>query len=121
MHVRRLAAVSWCAVALAAPQPAQALVPHQVVSVASTYVVSEITIYEGDTLTLTNLDPNLVHDLVSLNFSGSNRLFRSDNVDPGKQGQVHGVESLAANAYPFLCSLHFEMRGNLYVEPRPVG
>ncbi len=109
--------------ALAAP-PADALpapVPHQVVTVAATFVSPEITIFQGDTLTLTNLDAALPHDLVSRNFKPGTgtRLFGSDPADPGTQAEVRRVSSLAPGVYPFLCSLHESMIGNLRVQPAP--
>lgn len=118
MLARRLAAVSWCAAALVAPHaPAHALVPQQVVTIASAYAPSEVTILAGDTLTLTNLDPQLEHDLVSEDTVAGVRVFRTNGAIPfGGQAAVAGVEKLPPSVYPFFCSLHEYMRGNLTVQ-----
>ena len=126
MLVRKLAAVSWCVAALAVPQaPAHALVPHVAFSAAvggsGLYVVSEITIHQGDTLTLLNLDPQQQHDLVSEDWHNGSRRFESDAVPVGTPAEVRGVSVLPPSSYPFLCRLHPEMIGNLHVQPAPVG
>jgi plastocyanin len=122
MLVRTLAAVSVAALAL--PQaPAHALAPRVAFSAGGggtvLYVVSEITIYQGDTLTLVNLDPQQAHDIVSEDFLNGTRVFRSEAVPAGTPSDVKGVSTLPPSSYPFLCSLHPEMRGNLHVEPAP--
>lgn len=124
MLVRRLAAVSWCVAALAVPQaPALALAPHVAVSGAAggtmLYVVSEITIVQGDTLTLVNVDPQQQHDLASEDWENGARKFESAAVGVGTPAEVRGVSTLAPSSYPFLCRLHPEMRGNLHVQPVP--
>ena len=117
----RCGAVAACLMATVAT-PARALplaVSRQVVTVGSTYVVSEITIYQGDTLTLTNLDP-ITHDLVSRNLGpGGARVFSSGPAGTGESVGVSGVSSLRPGTYPFFCSLHERMFGNLYVEAAP--
>lgn len=122
MIARRFAVLALCA--LAAPAtPARALpapVPHQVVTVASAFVSPEITIFQGDTLTLTNLDAQLAHDLVSRNFTPSGtRVFGSAPADPATQQNVARVSSLRPGVYPFYCSLHESMIGNLRVQTAP--
>ena len=116
MRARRLIAVSWCAVALAVPRPAHALAPQQVLVTANGYVLSEIVILQGDTLSLTNVDPNQPHDLVSRNRPGGVYAFRADVIDFGKQTDVVGTSVLTPNVYPFYCSVHEWMIGNLTVE-----
>jgi plastocyanin len=100
--------------------PARALpVPRQVVTAGSVFVVPEITIYQGDTLTLTNLDPVLTHDLVSRNLAGGVRIFASSPAAAGERVDVARVSSLAPGVYPFYCSLHESMIGNLRVNLAP--
>lgn len=118
----RAGALALCA--LTAPAtPARALpapVPHQVVAIESGYVLPEITVFQGDTLTLTNLDPRQAHDLVSLNFGPEGvRVFGSAPAAPGERVEVAGVASLRPSVYPFYCSLHASMIGNLRVDPPP--
>jgi plastocyanin len=122
MNARRLALLAICA--LAAPAtPARALpapVPHQVVTVGSVYVLPEITVFRGDSLTLTNLDA-FSHDLVSRNYKPGTgvRLFASSPATTGQQVDVARVATLAPGVYPFLCSLHEGMIGNLRVQTAP--
>ncbi|HEX8003699.1 MAG TPA: hypothetical protein VF519_13495 [Mycobacteriales bacterium] len=114
-------AIALCALAVPAA-PARALpapVPHQVVTVAARFVVSEVTVFRGDTLTLTNADPTLSHDLVSRNFAGGLRIFGSPPAGPGERVEVARVATLAPGVYPFYCSLHESMIGNLRVQTAP--
>lgn len=92
--------------------------PRQVVTVANVYVLPEISVYVGDTLTLTNLDVR-AHDLVSRNVSGGVRVFASAPTDPRGRSDVAGVSSLPAGVYPFSCSIHESMLGNLRVDAAP--
>lgn len=121
MKVCRLPVLAACALAVPAA-PASALpvpVPHQVVAVGTGFVLPEIRVFQGDTLTLTNLDPQQAHDLVSRNLAGGVRVFASGPADPGTQAEVVGVSSLRPDVYPFFCSLHESMTGNLRVERAP--
>lgn len=109
------AVATFAAPARALPAP----VPHQVVTVAATFVSPEIRILQGDTLTLTNADATLAHDLVSRSVVGGSRLFGSDPAAFGERVEVRRVSSLRPGVYPFICSLHETMMGNLRVEPAP--
>lgn len=112
--LRRLAAVA--AVSFLVPTaPAHALVPQQALAYSGGYVLSEITIFAGDTLTLTNLDAQQAHDIVSLDWLNGSRRFRSDAAAVGQSVPVVGVETLPPSTYPFLCSIHEWMVGNLTV------
>jgi len=117
MPVHRLAAVSWCVLALAAPfaSPAHAVAPQVAVAAGSQFVPPEIYVVEGGTLTFANLDPQIEHNLVSMDGSG----FGSAIVPFGKTAEVTGVSSLVVSVYPFWCVLHENMRGNLHIEPAP--
>jgi plastocyanin len=118
MPAPRFLAVSWVAASLTIPAAphAQALVPHHVVSYSSGYLPSEVTIVAGDSLSLVNADAFQSHDLVSLDRGpGGVYLFRSDVIGPAERAAVAGVESLAPSVYPFYCSVHEFMTGNLTV------
>ena len=118
----RRVALALCALALpAAPARAAAVpVPHQAVAVANGYVLAEVVIVQGGTLTLTNADPTLLsHDLVSRAFGGGVRLFGSPPAAAGERVEVARVATLAPGVYPFLCSLHESMIGNLRVQTAP--
>ena len=118
-----LAAVSWLTAALPAGAVAPVPVPHAVAAISSGYVVSEVYLVEGGTLTLVNADATLDHDLVSEDFvpgTGQRRFRTSGPVAPGGTAAVVGVETLeAGDTRPFLCSLHEFMRGNVYVVAAP--
>lgn len=118
MPALRLAAVSWCALALAAPlaSPAHAVAPEVTFAAGGTFVPTEVTIVQGGTLTFANLDPQLQHDFISYD---NPNLFRSDIVSAGGVSEVRGVSSLAPSTYPFTCSVHDYMLGNLTVVPLP--
>jgi len=103
-----------CAVSALAPAPAAAVVPWQVVVTANTFVPGDITIVEGDSLTLTNADL-ATHDITALDTGPTGPLFRSAVVGPGKQSAVFGVSDLPPSTYPFYCSLHEFMTGTLTV------
>lgn len=111
----RLLAVAVTALAAALPAPAHAAVPWAVTANSAGYVVSEVYVQPGDTLTLVNLDPTLSHDLVSLNVRNGVPRFRSTVLAPGGVGEVAHVSELEPNVYPFYCQLHEYMQGNLHV------
>lgn len=118
MHTRTPVAVLALGALFAPATPAHA-VPHQVVAVGTGFVLPEIRIFQGDTLTLTNLDPQQAHDLVSRNLVGGVRVFASGPAAAGERVDVAGVASLRPDVYPFYCSLHESMTGNLRVEAAP--
>lgn len=116
MSVRTGLVATALAVATAAlPAPAHALAPSQVVSWANGYIVSEVTVVAGGTLTLTNADPNAWHDLRALDTVAGVPLFGSDILGPAQRGDVAGISSLPASVYPFYCSVHDFMTGNVTV------
>lgn len=116
--MRRLPA-SLAAVALAVlpALPARAEPKVMVIgAVAETYVPFQLTINEGDTLVLVNLE-NSPHDVVSVDWADGLPLFQSDIVGLGGTSEVRRVNTLLASAYPFYCSVHDTMTGLLFVEP----
>ena len=119
MQAPRLAAVSWCALALTAPfaTPAHALAPQVATAVfGGQFAPSEIKVVQGGTLTFVNLDPQLQHDLIS---KDNPDLFRSDIVSFGGVSEVRGVSSLPVSTWPFTCSVHDYMAGNLEIVAAP--
>ena len=105
-------AVSWLAVA----GPADAVAPQYVVAHGNGYAPSEVVVVQGGTLTLTSADPAQSHDLVSLDRKpGGGYLFRSVPIAAGQYANVAGVSSLAPSVYPFYCSIHEWMVGNVTV------
>jgi plastocyanin len=118
----RAALLAFCAAAtaLAPNAPAHAVgAPLVVVAHSPSYAPADFTIVEGSTLTLVNGD-TLDHDLRSLDTSGGHPLFRSAIIPTGGTAPVNGVAALTGpNVYPFYCSLHEDMKGNITVTPAP--
>jgi plastocyanin len=114
----RLAAVSFCAVALAAPlgaQPANAaLIPwHNVTLTSGQFTPSEIVVTQGDSLFLVNADATgQDHNIVS---SDPGTPFFSANIPLAGRGEVSGVPNLGPSTYPFFCTIHESMVGNITV------
>jgi plastocyanin len=79
------------------------------------FTSSVTTIDQGEKVTLTNYDVS-GHDVVSQKTGDDGKsLFRSELVGPGQSGPVVGTEYLTTGTYPFFCSIHPGMRGNLAV------
>jgi plastocyanin len=111
-----------CAVAPTAP--AHALVPQQIVAYTSStdgYKPGDIIIFEGDTLTFTNLDHLASHDIVAVDYEAGHPVFRSAIIAFGASTPVNGVSALPPSTYPFQCSVHDLMRGNIEVRARPAS
>ncbi len=114
----RLAAVSFCAAVVAAPLTAQpanaALIPwHNVTLTSGQFTPSEIVVTQGDSLFLVNADATgQDHNIVS---SDPGTPFASANISLGGRGEVYGVPNLAPSTYPFFCTIHESMVGNITV------
>jgi plastocyanin len=114
-RLSRLAVPLLSALPLVLPAaPARAAVQQQAVTFRNTFFPSEITILAGDTLQLTNVDLER-HDITALDTNGTDPLFESATIGPGQQALVQRVETLAPSVYPFYCSVHEQMVGNLTV------
>lgn len=111
-----LLAVSFLSVGV----PADAVAPQVGLAVASAFVPSELTIVEGGTLTFVNADAMLPHDITSLDRVNGIPKFRSATIGLG-QSPVDGVSVLPASIYPFVCSVHEYMVGNLTVLAPPAA
>ena len=80
----------------------------------------ELTITQGSSLTLVNIDPiGGEHSLTADDFSGDDPLFDSDLIDNPGQTPVVGVEKLPPGNYGFHCQIHWyvPMQGMLHVIP----
>ena len=106
-----LAAVSF----LAVPAPAGAVAPQVVAVTASGYAPSEVVVAAGGSLTLVSADATDFHDLVSHDSVNGVRLFESSTIGGGGVAGVSGVSALRPGTYPFFCSVHEWMAGNLTV------
>jgi hypothetical protein len=120
MRLRTVAAVTWLAVGLAVTTPAEAVTPLAVLAHSGGYVASEVVIVQGGSLTLVNGDATQQwHDIVSRNYRNGAPVFRSALIPAGGVSDVVGVAALEPSVYPFYCSVHDFMVGNLTVVAAP--
>lgn len=87
---------------------------HYVVSELNRYAPEQVTIAQGDSLELVNVDI-APHNVVSKTSKNGKLLFTSDTVTAGQTATVHGVEKLGIGSYAFYCSVHPQMLGTLIV------
>jgi plastocyanin len=79
-----------------------------------------ITVFQGQPLDFTNLDPTSSHDVISVRRGPDyKRLFTSDSIPAGATTRVEGVEKLPLGTYDFVCSVHGSMQGQLTVQAAP--
>jgi len=123
MRAARVAAVAGVvAILLAAPAiDASAIVarPVPVVTVAPSYYAPiVVVVHRGMSLLLIQADPTQRHDVVSRALRSNRQpLFASArSLAFGETGLVPGVESLPVGTYPFTCTIHPFMFGQLIVE-----
>jgi hypothetical protein len=93
--------------------------PIPVVTVAPSYYAPLIVVvHRGMSLLLVQADPTQRHDVVSRAVRSDRRpLFASArSLGFGEAALVPGVESLPSGAYPFTCTIHPFMFGQLIVE-----
>ena len=91
------------------------------------YSNPEITIDQGEKVTFRNNDV-ASHDVTATgNGPDGKPLFRSAVIGQGKSAPVEGTEYLTTGQYPYVCSLHANMKGTIQVNangtpvPRPGG
>ena len=106
---------------VASTAPASAIVSRPVIvaTVAGSYYVPlMVAARQGMSLQLVQLDPTQRHDIVSRAASTTRRpLFASArSLAFGETQRVPGVEKLPVGTYPFTCSIHPFMFGQLIVE-----
>jgi plastocyanin len=87
-----------------------------VLTIEDTYVPFNLTVKQGQTLDLVNLE-NSPHDFVAREWLDGRPYFQSDVVLAGGRTNVRRVETLLPSAYPFYCTVHDTMSGLLTVEP----
>lgn len=102
------------ALAPLATVPAEATVPVQMTTVRNVYVPSEVYVVAGFSLEFTNVDIE-GHDVYSLDLGPNGPLFSTGPVGTGGHKTVQDVDTLPPGVYPFVCSFHSEMYGNLNV------
>ncbi len=102
------------AASVAAPLFPAAAATTTVVTAGLQFIPSQISIAQGDGVTMLNLDM-APHNLISRQTRKGALLFGSATVGAGQQAVVRGVEKLALGAYPFYCSVHPMMLGTLAV------
>lgn len=103
-----LAALVWAIVAVSPAHAAE----QQAYAAALNYATPAIVVPQGDTLRFTNLDTLAAHDLDS-----ESGLFQTDNINASESVVVEGVDKLPVGSYPFHCTLHSWMTGQLQVVP----
>lgn len=114
-----LAAVVVALQLIGTARPASAVIarPIAVATVApSNYVPLYVVVREGMSLLLVQLDPLDRHDVVSRASRDRRPLFASTrSLSFGEAQLVRGVESLPPGGYPFTCSIHPFMFGQVVV------
>jgi len=63
------------------------------------------------TLALDNQDANVPHDILISNDAGD-PVFKSETIT-GPEAVVYDVDALPAGSYPFICTIHPNMKGTL--------
>lgn len=111
-------AVAAATLALAAASPAGARAGAALASVPyRTYAPPEVVVVVGQSLMLVQLDPVERHDVVSADLGEDGRpLFaNSRTLSFGEVEVVAGVEQLPPGRWPFICSIHAGMLGEVIV------
>lgn len=74
-----------------------------------------VALPQGSTLTFVNGD-TMTHDVTSEAKQDGAPLFKAPFTGSGTTSAVKGVEDLKAGTYPFFCSLHTQMKGQLTIQ-----
>ena len=114
------AVVVFTVVLLAVGAPAQTLPLDAGPVIASTagalYAPYTVVVPKGMSLRLVQLDPTVRHDVVSRYVIKGRPMFATKGtLEFGQIQLVRGVEKLRPAFYPFTCSIHPEMFGQLVV------
>lgn len=101
--------------------PAQAAAPNAVTAVNSMFVLGDVTVVTGGSLTFVNLDP-IPHDITAVDDDDNDGIpnFQAKASERGTAGsvvEVPGVASLAPGWHQFYCVAHETMRGTIHVVP----
>jgi plastocyanin len=118
---RAVVAVCFVAAQLLASAPhASAIITRPVVVATiapANYVPLMVVVRQGMSLQLVQLDPMQRHDIVSRAARERRPVFASArSLSFGETQLVPGVEKLPPGAYPFTCSIHPFMFGQVIVE-----
>lgn len=102
------------------PAPAQTLPlgpgPVIVSTAGALYAPYTVVVPKGMSLRLIQLDPTVRHDVVSRYVIKGRPMFATKaTLEFGQTQLVRGVERLRPAFYPFTCSIHPEMFGQLVV------
>ena len=73
-----------------------------------------IALPKGSAMTFVNGD-TMTHDITSRARKDGEPLFKAPFTGSGDSAEVNGVTSLRPGSYPFICSLHTQMQGELTV------
>ena len=73
-----------------------------------------VALPKGSTLTFVNAD-STTHDVTSIAKRNGTPLFRAADTNGSATSDVKGVSALPAGTYPFQCSLHTNMAGELRI------
>jgi plastocyanin len=122
MRPLRLAAPAAVVLVLLAGPPAQA--DQQIVAApVDRFVVSDITIAPGETLTFASRDSLAPHNVTARDNGADGRpLFASATIGGGDTAPVTGADKLAPGSYAFFCTIHpTQMNGTLNVSGQPVA
>lgn len=102
-----------------------ALADEQIRSQApNRYVNPDVTIDQGERLTLLNED-RVQHDVTATETMNGKPLFSTPLLQQGQEELVDGSQYLTTGSYAFVCSIHSNMKGTLTVNaagtpvPRP--
>lgn len=87
----------------------------------------DVTIAQGEAVTFQNMD-TVPHDVTAAGKGADGKpLFQSAQVGTGQSATVEGVQYLTTGSYPYVCSIHPNMKGTITVsgegapKPRPGG
>jgi plastocyanin len=122
MRPFRLAAPAAAALVLLGVAPAQA--DQQIVAASiDRYVVTDITIAPGETLTFASHDALAPHNVTARdNGADGKPLFHSATIGGGDTAPVTGADKLPVGGYAFFCTVHPTlMNGTLTVSGEPVA
>lgn len=119
MRVRRLwvAYLAMAAFLAASPFAVQAgPLDERIVAVGKQYTPAEVTVVRGEPLEFTNVDV-MPHDVVAVRKAANGKpVFATPIITAGTTVVVKGLDKLAPGVYDFICTLHPEMSGTVFLE-----
>ena len=97
-----------------APEGATGAVIAGPEATATGFAPPVVAVPKGSALTFINAD-TMTHDVTSVKRKDGKPVFKSPFTGSGSTSQVNGTKKLAPGTYPFFCSLHTQMKGELRV------